>query len=492
MMSKRKLIWIGIAAVLVIAAVAAAVWGYHSYQVYHATYLRIDEVDYRRDSESLDLSGHPVQELEKVKELTNLKQLDLRGTGMTTAQYEEIQAALPGCSITWSVPFQNRSLDNTLKILSLDTLCEADIAMLKYFPRLTRINAGLCRDYGALFSLMAQRPDLDVSYSITLSGQNYYNNTQALVVRNPIVGEILENLPYLPNVRRVSLTGKLPGNETIALLIDAFPEITFTWDFMIAGVRVNTEDTFIDLSGVTLPDTQALEDALPYLPHLTQVDMVDCGIPNEEMDALNQRYENIKFVWAVTVSGKKLRTDTTYFMPAKYHLGIGRDLSNLKYCKDIEVLDFGHYHIGNVDFVQYLPNLKYLLLCEASLTDLTAIGNCSQLEYLELFMAPTVDLWPLANLTNLRDLNLTRVPWDREEEDVKPFGDITPLLQMTWLDRLWVAHCDLTGAQSSALRSALCNTVIVFESKGCTTSGFRYTPRYYQQRDILGMYYSHN
>ena len=66
MMSKRKLIWIGIAAVLVIAAVAAAVWGYHSYQVYHATYLRIDEVDYRRDSESLDLSGHPVQELEKV------------------------------------------------------------------------------------------------------------------------------------------------------------------------------------------------------------------------------------------------------------------------------------------------------------------------------------------------------------------------------------------------------------------------------------------
>ena len=98
MMSKRKLIWIGIAAVLVIAAVAAAVWGYHSYQVYHATYLRIDEVDYRRDSESLDLSGHPVQELEKVKELTNLKQLDLRGTGMTTAQYEEIQAALPGCS----------------------------------------------------------------------------------------------------------------------------------------------------------------------------------------------------------------------------------------------------------------------------------------------------------------------------------------------------------------------------------------------------------
>ena len=115
--------------------------------------------------------------------------------------------------------------------------------MLKYFPRLTRINAGLCRDYDALFSLMAQRPDLDVSYSITLSGQNYYNNTQALVVRNPIVGEILENLPYLPNVRRVSLTGKLPGNETIALLIDAFPEITFTWDFMIAGVRVNTEDT---------------------------------------------------------------------------------------------------------------------------------------------------------------------------------------------------------------------------------------------------------
>lgn len=493
-MSKRKKIYAGIAAVLVIAAVAAAIVGYRNYRVYHETYILIDETEYRRDSEALDLSGQSLTELEKVKELTGLKRLDLRGTGITALQYEDIQAALPDCEITWSVPFQNGYVDSTIEILPLDRLADEDIAVLEYFPNLSRISAGRCRDYDALFQLMEQRPDLAVSYSITLGGQDYYNNYQTLTLRDPDVDEILENLKYLPGIQTVSLTGDLPANETLQKLADAYPEITFVWDFEVLGISVNTLTEFLDLSGIKMDSTEELEDALPYFRNLTQVDMVDCGISNEEMDALNKRHEETKFVWKVSVGGMNIRTDAKYFMPAKYHLkGVSsRNCANLKYCEDMLVLDFGHYGLSNVDFIKYMPNLKYLLLCEANITDLTTIGNCTSLEFLEFFMTPATDFWPLTNLTNLRDLNISRTSYNQETESTSTMGDITPLLQMTWLDRLWMASCNLTSSQKTTIQQALPETTLVFESSGCTTSGFRYTPRYYQQRDILGMYYSHN
>ncbi len=492
-MDKRKKIGICAAVVFAIAALAAIIVGIHNYQVYHATYIVIDGSEYRRDSTQLDLSGRPLEELEKVKELTALRKLNLRGTGITVEQYEDVRAGLPKCEILWSVPFQNQFLDNTLKTLTVTTLDPRDFDLLKYFPDLQDVDAGKCRDYDALNLLMAQRPDLNYTYGITLSGTDYFNGNPTLNVSDPDVDEILENLKHLPDVQRVNLTGKLPANQQLARLTEAYPEITFVWELDILGVKANTLTEFLDLSGVQMESTKALEDVLPYFYHLTQVDMVDCGISNEDMDALNKRHEETKFVWAVEVAGKMFRTDITTFMPVKLRIGVNRrNCVNLKYCEDMVVMDFGHKGIGNVDFVKYMPKLKYLLLCEARITDLTAIGNCTSLEYLELFLNPVGDYWPLTNLTNLRDLNLCRNPWESEERTIQYVSDVTPLLQMTWLDRLWLVECGLGTSQRRALRNALPNTTLVFESDGSTTAGFRYTPRYYQQRDLLEMPYFHN
>ena len=493
-MSKKTKIAIVLVAVL--ALLAAAVIGYLHYQnekVYNATYIVIDGVEYERAVTSLDFSGTGITELDKLKELTTLQSLDLRGTGISIEQYKDLQAALPACSIFWSVPFQGTYYDSDIMVLDITALSGTDVDVISCFSRLKAIRATGCTDYDALAALMERYPHINVTYTVEFSGEQYVSYTDTLNIVNPDLDEIRSKIGYMPKVTTVYLTGTMPAKEDLLALKEDYPEITFGYDFEVFGIAVNSLDDFIDLSGIQFGSTEEVEAILPYFYNLQQVDMVNCGFSNDTMDALNKRYRDVKFVWTVNVCGLTLRTDARYFMPVKYKVKSANasQCVNLKYCTDMEVIDLGHYGTSNVDFVEHMPNLKYLLLCDAYITDLTAIGNCISLEYLELFQSRVTDFWPLTNLTNLRDLNLAGVPcfikeWSRE---YGTFGDYTPLLQMTWLDRLWLQYNNLNKATREELQEALPNTMMVFQHSSHTGGGFRFTPRYFEQRDIIGMYY---
>lgn len=472
-----------IIAVIVLAAVVFGIWQYQRY--YERTFITIQDTDYRRDSANLDFSGQTSLEIEKLKELTALETLNLQNTGITLEQYDALHAALPACDINWSVPFQGGYVNSGISELTLEALSEADLDILAYLPELRTLNAKACTDYPEIMALIERYPDISVSYNVEIGGRAYSHTVQKLSISDPDADELMERLAYLPNVHTVDLTGELPANEALLKLQQAYPGITFVFDFEIFGVAVNTMDEFIDLSGIRFSSTEEIDAVIPHFYNLAQIDMLDCGISNDDMDALNKRYRDIKIVWRVYVCGVPLRTDALHFMPYQYNCsGVSAAACyNLRYCTDMQVLDFGHYGIGNVDFVEHMPNLKCLLMCEAAVSDLSAIGNCISLVYIELQMSPNVsNFWPLTNLTNLRDLNLSDVA----------YVDSSPLLQMTWLDRLWVVKNNLGATTRAMLQEALPNTIIVFQSSGHTTSGFRYTPYYYVQRDILGMYYKCN
>lgn len=484
MTKKTKSIIIAVVLVILLALAATAVICYRNNQIYHATYLIMDEVEYRRDSTSLDLSGKTINELDKVKELTSLKELNLRDTGITIDQYDDLQAALPECEITWSVPFQGGFVDHDVTDLTVVALSDADFQILPYLKELKSISAPNCRKYDELLRLVAEYPEIDVSYNVEIGGKIYEGTSETIDISNPNTDEIIEKLSYMPKVHTINLDGDLPANEKLLQLQQAWPGITFIFDFEVFGLPVNTMDEFIDLSGIQVGSAEAVDAIIPHFYKLTQIDMVNCGIGNDDMDALNKRYRDIKIVWRINACGIWLRTDAKYFMPVQYHVGsaTGAQCYNLRYCTDLQVIDLGHYGTNDLTFLEYLPNLKYFLACEATAYDMVPVGNCTSLEYIELQMSNAADLWPLTNLTNLRDLNLAEIPWD----------DFTPLMQMTWLDRLWFSKNGLNYARQDMIREALPNTITIFYSGGHTTSGFRYTPRYFEQRDILGMYYSCN
>ena len=490
----KKMIVVLVAIILLAGIAFGSYTAYQRYTEYHATYIVIDEVEYLRSSTSLDLSGKTVTELDKLKELTGLQELDLRNTGLTPAQYENLHDALPGCRIHWSVPFQDGFVDNEAAGIKIDHLAESDLDTLEHLPYLTAVYADGCEDYDMLQLLAARYPDLTISYNVSLGGREYYNTINTLTVTDPDVTELMEDLALLPAVKTVTLNGTLPSNDELMKLREAYPEITFVWDFEVFGIPVNTLTEFIDLSGMTFESVEEVEAILPYFYNLTKVDMVKCGFSNEEMDALNKRHRDTKFVWTVNVCGVTLRTDATYFMPVKYKLtGISKAaMTNLKYCTDMLAIDLGHYGVHNVDYVEYMPNLEFLLLCECYISDLTAIGKCTSLKVLELFMNNVSDFWPLVNLTNLEDLNLAQTPEVKKSPHERgAFGDTQPLKQMVWLDRLWVSSTSIGKAARADLEESLPDTVVVNGGANldCTGRGWRMSPNYFEMRDVVGMWY---
>lgn len=495
MSKKTKIIIICVAAVLLIAGIVTGLVLNHiraeeaeRLRIYHETYLVMDGVEYLRASTELDLSNQQITEIEKLQELTRLEKLNLRGTGITIEQYDMLQAALPACEILWSVPFQGAYCDNTAQELVLETLSESDLAVLSYLPELTSIKADSCRDYEELFLMLEQYPHLAVTYTVPIGDLTVAHTEESITVTDPDAEELMTYLQYLPALTAVTLEGVLPENDVLITLKETYPDITFLWSFSVCGVETNSLAEFIDLSKIKMEDTQELEAALPCFYNLAKVDMISCGLSNQDMEALNLRYPETSFVWKVTVSGVSVRTDIKFFMPYKHNLKKIGDLSNLRYCTEIEVLDFGHKCISDVSYIEYMPNLRFLLLLECN-PDLTIVGNCTSLEHLELCDSPVVDFWPLTNLTNLKDLNLSYTPFDLGTHKFSSFGDITPLLQMTWLDRLWMTFSRIGDDGRAMMYEALPTTELLFQSTSSTDRGWRYSPQYYEMRDILGMWY---
>lgn len=247
------------------------------------------------------------------------------------------------------------------------------------------------------------------------------------------------------------------------------------------GNEYDTGMEFLDLSGIVMKDTTELENALPFFHNLKQVDMIDCGLSNDEMETLNQKYPGTKFVWTVQLQGITLRTDATSFMPTKHGYRVSdADCALLRYCHDLECIDLGHMPISDCSFLYGTPHVKYLILADTAISDASPIGFLTELEFLELFLTKVTDYGPLVNCTSLKDLNLC----------FSPAFDNSPLEQMTWLDRLWLVGSSLSWEDQINLRQLLSQTTIVVHSTGSTQQGWRYGPRYYEQRDIFEMPYN--
>ena len=495
-MNKKKLILLCGLSVLLIALIVTSVAlttkrnnEIEQLRIYNETYLVMDGKEYRRDSSQLDLSGQQIAEFDKLQELTALKHLDLRGTGITAEQYDQLHAALPNCEILWSVPFQDTFYENTTQELVLDSLSHNDLDVLAYFPALTSINADQCRNYDALSELMELYPEVAVTYTVSFGSLTVAHTEANLTIENPNTADLLTQIPRLPYLENVTLTGTLPSNEELLAVKNAFPHVTFVWSFSVCGVQTNTLADFLDLSGIRMGSMEELEAALPYFYQLAKVDMVDCGFSDVQMDELNKRHPETRFVWEVLVSGKKFRTDIRYFMPTKYKMRNLSRLDTLRYCKDIEVVDIGHYGVSDISFIEDMPKLRCLLVLDCPIRDISSIGACTSLEFLEAAQSTIPEYWLLTNLSNLKDLNLSSTPHDIVKHRAYALNDITMMYQFPMLDRLWFCRTYMTEDQRAWVHEVLPDTVVMLNISQSTGFGWRCSPRYFEHRDIMGMFY---
>lgn len=467
--------------------------------------------------------------------------LDLRDKVLTEEDFQDLSAKMPDCRIRWNVPFQGNYIANDTEEITVTSLTEEDVQLLNYVTGLKKVDGTGCDDYLLLALLQEHRPEVDVRYSVPVSGTAYAKNTEELKL-DSFTEQDAKVLPALLRLRKVEISNcedyallqqlqedhpewnlaynvrvgdqtvawDTPEIETAALssqdldlvlsglpklrvlhvvnpaadhrelfaLRQEYPDVKLHWTVEMFGQTFTEETKEVDISGNIVERCEDVEKLVACLPNLEKLIMSDCGIENEVMAEFRERQrENYKVVWTVYMGNIcSLRTDAIYFHPYQQGEGYFYDdeTENLKYCEDIICLDLGHHDITNIDFLRYMPHLKYLILAHTRIRDVSAIVNCQELIYLEVDWSRIQDLSPLVELKALEDLNLSRT-----------YCDLTPILEMTWLKNLWVPNRSEEDQQR--LIEALPDTHL--ELNAVNTKGWRHLPNYYAQRDILGMEY---
>ena len=441
--------------------------------------------------------------------------------------------------------FQGTAYPETTTQLTVDILSAEDAAALAAFPNLEKVNAIHCTDYDSILALLQQKPELDITYAVTIGGREYRSSSNYARIPDPDFEEVIEKLKYLPNVDTVlfpgmtltdaqlskleaaypdiqwnydteyqglsfntdtaylNLTGlgyekpedaeeiisRLPNlktvdlsgygftNEQMAALGQRYGDIEFVWDMMIGNTSVRTDAVEIDISGnrMTPADIEAL---LPYFTRLEKVIMSHCGISNEDMDALNKRYDDIRFVWTVYAGGYPSRTDIKYFMPTKVGKRVDDySLGDLKYCTDLVAIDLGHHSVSQCEWVRDLKNLEYFLCADTQLMSIEPLSGLPKLKYVEIFQTYVMDFTPLLTLPALEDLN---VCWT--------YGKPEVVAQLTGLRRLWWSGKWHQKEELDLMTGNLTDCTFNFYDGWATGSGWRQHANYYKMREIFGMF----
>lgn len=526
---------------VILAALAAAGWFGYRYFTDH--YVRIRGEYLRRDTEVMDLSGQTIEDFREFAQLTRLKVLDLRGTGVSISDYEWLHASLPDCEILWELPFQGKYLPLDTRSIRLTALTDDEIFQLDYLPQLVHVDAMDCADYDQLMALQAHRPDCTVLYRVVFGGGDYLGDAEQLRLADVTVADLEQWMPMLPGVKQIYLTGQLPErselddfcrqypevelnwevamgeqnldrsaeeldfsvcptglagvedvmtyfdaprwvnlrgcdlvDEEVRSLIDRYPDRFFYWDMAFADTKLSTDAEEADISGMRISDPAEIEDLLPYFPYLRKVVMCNCGLSNQQMDELNRGNPDVRFIWNVQLGKKMFRTDATYYMPIKWEEEVNDgDVRNLRYCEDMVSVDLGHMEITNCDWAAYMPHLKFLVLADTEVSDISPLADHKELVFLELFITKVKDLSPLESCTALEDLNLCYL-----------YADPTPISRMTWLKRVWWSR---NWTASDMLPKTLTETQLEFHPGSSTGAGWRTGKRYYEMRDFMGVVY---
>lgn len=291
-------------------------------------------------------------------------------------------------------------------------------------------------------------------------------------------GELETLLPCLPKLETVRLDHCGLEEADCIALARQFPKIQFIFDVTIGEHTLRTDAKEIDISDTALDSTERIEQLLPCFHDLQKVIMCRCGISSEDMDALNKRHADIRFVWSVQLAGREFRTDDVHFTPNRWGLKCtDENVYDLRYCTDMVCVDVGHaIRLTNCEWVRFMPNLKYLILAETGISDLTPLTDHKNLIYLELFLSKVTDYSPLITCRALEDLNLCYTR-----------GSYKPIAEMTWLKRLWWSG---NWKARTKLPDLMPESVYMeFLSSSSTGRGWREGQHYYDMRDFIGMEY---
>jgi internalin A len=396
----------------------------------------------------------------------------------------------PQCRVTYQVILGGEAYPQDTAVLELeDASADELLEKLTHLPTLTSVFLrGELPEMAQIRRLQETFPEVEFHWEFTFEGIALSDETAELDLsgRELNYAETARVMGYLPNLTHANMTGCSLTDQELMALADSVKDCFFLWEMTFGDFLLSTAAEEIDISGTALESVEPVEDLLPYFPNLKKIVMCKCGIDDETMDALNKRHEDVRFVWSVRIKYVDVRTDATWFYPFKFDRDMtvnNKDLYPLRYCTDMVCIDIGHMvEVTDCEWAAFMPNLKYFIIGETAISDLSPLSGLKNLEYFEMFTVPVTDYSPLLGCTGLKDLNLG-----------KTYAPAAPIAQMTWLENLWWCDCATKGNPCSdapeILPEALPNTTLRLYGAHPTAAGWRQLPNYFAMRDFMGMFY---
>ena len=369
-----------------------------------------------------------------------------------------------------------------------------DLALLEGFTNLQKadLRGSGCRKEIAAWAIA--HPAVQVRCEAELSdGTVLAADTRELTLSDSVPGEDLLALAVLQELKTVELGACLDAAESpldweaLAAVEKVLPRAEFHYAFTLYKKSFDLQSTEMDLNHIAMTDEGALvKKVAACLPGLTLLDMDFCEVSDEAMAQIRDSLPQAEVVWRIwfgdnKISGYSVRTNVTKILAS--NPGIGGELTpentqSLKYCTKVKYLDLGHNdQLTDLSFVRYMPDLEVAVLSMGGFSDLSPLADCPKLEYLELFTGAVSDLRPLSGLKNLRHLNLS---WSFA------LTDITPLYELTELERLWLGAYDpVPREQIEEMQRRAPNCEIDFETRDPTGGNWRYVDTDAQGHGIL-------
>lgn len=407
-----------------------------------------------------------------IGKIADLRTLDVSGSTCYDAILEYSEAH-PDVDVVYTVLIGGTELSPDATSAVLNRV--PDPAVLKYLPSLKALTVTEPLPVEKAAALIAALPDAALHYSVSFAGLTVSSDETALdlsEVPPDRSAELSQAIAVLPNLTDLSLNradgSSLWTLETAAALMDARPDLRVDLNVTAFGRPFSLTDEVVDFSRIRMNENKdELLALLPYLRNVGRLDMLNCGLSDEEMAELRESFPTPKIVWNVKVGAYSCRTDVKmirFSMFYKYPMLQDRDIHALIYCNEVRYLDLGHNLIQNPYFVAYMPDLEVCILAIQQPTDISAFANCTHLEYAELFNGHITDISALANCKELKHLNLC----------MNKITDITPLYGLTKLERLWIARNPIPDEQIEEFKKLVPDCVVNTTAKDPTLNEWRF------------------
>ena len=211
--------------------------------------------------------------------------IDLRGSEISVQKAEALAAEHPGKTVLWDVPLSGGSRPSDAEDLEITALSLSDIPLFSCFPNLKSVDASGCADYEALLALRAACPALELTAFVSVGGKAVPMDAQRAVLRaDTPLEELLDKLPFLPDLYRVSFAGGAVSYETQDALAAAFPALSFRWDVELLGRTASSAAKELSFAGSSLSerDVHTLCENLFRFPSLERIDLTGCGLAGED------------------------------------------------------------------------------------------------------------------------------------------------------------------------------------------------------------------